>query len=172
MTNEHELEVVNVRLVREPSLYSEEPLDSPGAVAKLMAEELSMYDREVVCVLNMKPNGQCINMNIASMGAVNHVAISPREIFKSAILANATHIILVHNHPSGSVEPSKEDMIMTKQLEECGRLLGITVQDHVIIGGGTREIYSFLAHEQMNGQIDAPNCVREPERTAPNLAVR
>ena len=59
---ENELEVVNIRLVREPSLYSEQILDSPQAVVELMAKELSQYDREVFCILNMKNNGQVINM--------------------------------------------------------------------------------------------------------------
>ena len=58
---ENELEVVNIRLVREPSLYSEQILDSPQAVVELMAKELSQYDREVFCILNMKNNGQVIN---------------------------------------------------------------------------------------------------------------
>ena len=60
---ENELEVVNIRLVKEPSLYSEQTLDSPQAVVELMAKELSQYDREVFCILNMKNNGQVINMN-------------------------------------------------------------------------------------------------------------
>ena len=61
---ENELEVVNIRLVKEPSLYSEQTLDSPQAVVELMAKELSQYDREVFCILNMKNNGQVINMNL------------------------------------------------------------------------------------------------------------
>ena len=59
---ENELEVVNIRLVKEPSLYSEQTLDSPQAVVELMAKELSQYDREVFCILNMKNNGQVINI--------------------------------------------------------------------------------------------------------------
>ena len=65
---ENELEVVNIRLVKEPSLYSEQILDSPQAVVELMAKELSQYDREVFCILNMKNNGQVINMNLVSVG--------------------------------------------------------------------------------------------------------
>ena len=68
---ENELEVVNIRLVKEPSLYSEQTLDSPQAVVELMAKELSQYDREVFCILNMKNNGQVINMNLVSVGTIN-----------------------------------------------------------------------------------------------------
>ena len=75
---ENELEVVNIRLVREPSLYSEQILDSPQAVVELMAKELSKYDREVFCILNMKNNGQVINMNLVSVGKINASLVIPR----------------------------------------------------------------------------------------------
>ena len=88
-----ELEVVNIRLVKEPSLYSEQTLDSPQAVVELMAKELSQYDREVFCILNMKNNGQVINMNLVSVGTINASLVIPREVFKSSILANASAII-------------------------------------------------------------------------------
>ena len=104
---ENELEVVNIRLVKEPSLYSEQTLDSPQAVVELMAKELSQYDREVFCILNMKNNGQVINMNLVSVGTINASLVIPREVFKSSILANASAIIGLHNHPSGNVQPSK-----------------------------------------------------------------
>jgi len=104
---ENELEVVNIRLVREPSLYSEQILDSPQAVVELMAKELSQYDREVFCILNMKNNGQVINMNLVSVGTINASLVIPREVFKSSILANASAIIGLHNHPSGNVKTVK-----------------------------------------------------------------
>ena len=132
---ENELEVVNIRLVREPSLYSEQILDSPQAVVELMAKELSQYDREVFCILNMKNNGQVINMNLVSVGTINASLVIPREVFKSSIPANASAIIGLHNHPSGNVKPLKEDMIVTRKLQKCGQLLGIELLDHIIVGG-------------------------------------
>ena len=86
----NELEVVNIRLIKEPSLYSEQILDTPQAVVELMAQELSQYDREVFCILNMKNNGQVINMNMVSVGTINASLVIPREVFKSSILANAS----------------------------------------------------------------------------------
>ena len=82
---ENELEVVNIRLVKEPSLYSEQTLDSPQAVVELMAKELSQYDREVFCILNMKNNGQVINMNLVSVGTINASLVIPREVFSRAV---------------------------------------------------------------------------------------
>ena len=147
---ENELEVVNIRLVKEPSLYSEQTLDSPQAVVELMAKELSQYDREVFCILNMKNNGQVINMNLVSVGTINASLVIPREVFKSSILANASAIIGLHNHPSGNVKPSKEDMIVTR------KLLGIELLDHIIVGGTNGKMLSFREEKMLNvtGRMD------------------
>lgn len=93
---ENEIKVVNVRLVKEPSLYSTEPIKTPEDVLKVIAGELANYDREVFMVLNLKTNGQVINMNICSVGTLNASLVSPREVFKSAILSNAGAFICVH----------------------------------------------------------------------------
>ena len=153
---ENELEVVNIRLVKEPSLYSEQTLDSPQAVVELMAKELSQYDREVFCILNMKNNGQVINMNLVSVGTINASLVIPREVFKSSILANASAIIGLHNHPSGNVKPSKEDMIVTRKLQKCGQLLGIELLDHIIVGGTNGKMLSFREEKMLNvtGRMD------------------
>ena len=89
---ENELEVVNIRLVREPSLYSEQILDSPQAVVELMGKELSQYDREVFCILNMKNNGQVINMNLVSVGMINESLVISREVFKRSILEKSGNL--------------------------------------------------------------------------------
>ena len=146
---ENELEVVNIRLVKEPSLYSEQILDSPQAVEELM-EKLSQYDREVFCILNMKNNGQIINMNLVSEGTINASLVIPREVFKSSILVNASAIIGLHNHPSGNVKPSKEDMIVTRKLQKCGQLLGIELLDHIIVGGTNGKMLSFREEKMLN----------------------
>lgn len=148
----NELEVVNIRLVKEPSLYSEKQLRCSDDVVELMGEELAEYDREVLCVLNMKTNGQVINMNIVSVGGIERTLIFPREIFKSSILANASSIILMHNHPSGTVKPSREDIEVTKRIQKCGELLGIELIDHIIIGGITREKFSFRGNGVVLGE--------------------
>ena len=153
---ENELEVVNIRLVKEPSLYSEQTLDSPQAVVELMAKELSQYDREVFCILNMKNNEQIINMNLVSVGTINASLVIPMEVFKSSILANASAIIGLHNHPSGNVKPSKEDMIVTRKLQKCGQLLGIELLDHIIVGGTNGKMLSFREEKMLNvtGRMD------------------
>lgn len=139
----NELEVVNIRLVREPSLYSDRPINNPQDAAELMSKELAQYDRKVLCILNLKTNGQVINMNIASVGTINSALVSPREIFKSSILSNASSILVLHNHPSGSLKPSKQDYRITEQLWRCGGLMDIELLDHIIIGGSTGGMHSL-----------------------------
>ena len=75
------------------------------------------------------------------IGTINQSLVHPREVFKEAYLLSATSIICIHNHPSGNVNPSNNDIIITKQLKEVGTLLGINVLDHIIIGKDT--YYSF-----------------------------
>jgi DNA repair protein RadC len=75
-------------------------------------------------------------------GTINESLVHPREVFKEAYLLSASSIICVHNHPSGNVTPSKNDEVLTKQLKNCGELLGIRVLDHIIVGNNS--YFSFL----------------------------
>ena len=78
-----------------------------------------------------------IGLSQISVGGLAASIVEPRQVFKVAILANAAAIICVHNHPSGNVEPSREDIRITRQLVEAGKLMGIPVHDHLIIGHNT-----------------------------------
>jgi DNA repair protein RadC len=140
---ENEIRVVNIRLVREPSFYGNEPVSSPGDALRVVANELKGYDREVFAVLNLKTNGRPINLNICSVGTLDASLVSPREVFKSCILSNAAAFIAIHNHPSGTAAPSKEDMAITEKLSDCARLMDIRMLDHIIIAGETGELFSF-----------------------------
>ena len=146
MKMSYEMEVVNIRLVNEPSWYSKEPLDNPDKIARFMSEELRSFDREVFCILNLTTDAKVINMNIVSVGTINSSLVSAREVFKSSILSNAASIIAVHNHPSGNLYPSQNDMLITNKLMQAGELLGIELLDHIIVGGGKGEYYSFHTH--------------------------
>lgn len=141
----YEIEMVNVRLVREPSLYSEKPITNSSDVLQVVANELKQYDREVFGILNLKTNGQVINFNICSVGTLNSSLVSPKDIMKSAILSNAAGFIAIHNHPSGSCDPSSCDIETTKRLVECGKLLDIKMIDHIIIAGETGVTLSMMA---------------------------
>ena len=84
---------------------------------------------------------QCVVL--VTVGTLDASLVHPREVFKPAILEGSSAIVLSHNHPSGDVTPSKEDHAVTEQLTEAGKLLGITVLDHVIFGDGTGETLSI-----------------------------
>ena len=140
---ENELKVVNIRLVKEPSLYSDEPIRSSEDVMKVIAKELASYDREVFLVVNLKLNGQVINMNVCSVGTLTNSLVSARDVFKSAILSNAGAFIAVHNHPTGGLEPSQKDKNITKVLLEASKIMDIHMLDHIIVAAETGEMYSF-----------------------------
>ncbi|MBQ1744102.1 MAG: hypothetical protein II046_04060 [Clostridiales bacterium] len=160
MGNPNEIQVVNIRMVKEPSLYSTEKITSPEDVKKVIAKELATYDREVFAVLNLKTNGQPINLNICSVGTLDASVVSPREVFKSTILSNSAAFVAIHNHPSGSLNPSQEDKDVTKRLLSCSELLGVKMLDHIIVAGETGDIYSFKS-EGLLDQLRPPRAVWE-----------
>lgn len=151
----NELELVQIRLVPEKTLYSTEKINSPWQAVDLLADEIRDLDKEVLCVLNLDSTNRVINANMVSMGTLNQTIAEPREIFKSALLSNAAHIMLMHNHPSGDVTPSKADLSATSQLELCGNFLKIPVLDHIIVGGQTGYCFSFNREGLMHpGNLD------------------
>jgi antirestriction protein ArdC/proteasome lid subunit RPN8/RPN11 len=128
------LEQVAIRMVKQPPLYSKEPMNNPDAAIRVMNEFLSQMDRELFCIVNLQADLTPINMNIVSVGSLNEALINPREIFKSAILSNAHSMMLIHNHPSGNLTPSTSDIQTTARMQELGELMGISLVDHIITG--------------------------------------
>ena len=146
---ESQLEVVSIRLVRGAPIMSEHRVGCPEDAIAVVGDLLCELDREVVCVINLKADGTPINCNFASMGAVDQSLACPRELFKSSILSNAAAMIIVHNHPSGDINPSRSDTLLTdKMLKLCG-MMGIALQDHVIIGGDNSSYFSFRKKEML-----------------------
>lgn len=146
----YNLDVVRIRLVKETSWYSDKPITCSQDAVDLLAEKLGDLDREMFCILNLTTDGKVINFNLVSMGTLNASLVSPREVFKSSILSNAARIIAIHNHPSGTVSPSKQDKLITQRLREAGELLDIQLLDHVIIGGDNGRYYSFHEENLLN----------------------
>ncbi len=104
-----------------------------SAVYELVKDELVSSDREMLLSVMITSKNHLIGVETVSIGSICATAMLPRDVFKSAILSNAVAIILCHNHPSGSLDPSNVDIQMTKQLIEAGELLGIKMLDHLII---------------------------------------
>ena len=151
--NIFKLDVVSVRLVKDTPLYSEVEIKTPEDAIRLMGETLCSMDRELVCVLNLNSAGQPINCNIVSMGALDSAMAHPREILKATFLSNAASIVLVHNHPSAKLTPSKYDVTLTDRMKKICDLIGIELIDHIIVGGDNQSYYSFRKMDM----IKAPN---------------
>lgn len=140
------LDVVSIRLVKDAPVFSKTKIINPETAIEALGNVMSEIDREVVAVVNLKSDGTPINVNFASVGTINGALAEPRELLKSSILSNASNVIMVHNHPSGCIEPSKTDIILTHRMVEVFSLMGIPLLDHVIVGGDNRNFYSM--HEK------------------------
>ena len=100
------------------------------------AKEIGFLDctEEVFGIFHLDAKGNIIGFSEVSHGDLSSTMVHPREVFKRALLTNCSAIIAVHNHPSGVTEPSEEDVETTKRLVEAGKLIGIKVLDHIIVG--------------------------------------
>ena len=142
-TRRYKLKEVCIRLAEGHPLYSDVPITTPNIAMDVMRKELSQYDREVLCVVNLNNKMQPINFNIVSMGSINSSIASIPNILKSGILSNAYGFLLLHNHPSGDVTPSAADIETTIRCVEAGKLMTIPCLDHVIVGGSNGNYLSF-----------------------------
>lgn len=109
-------------------------LDNPDAIADLLREENRAYEVEHFQVVLLNTRRRLIDVAQVSKGTLDTILVHPREVFKSAIAANASAIVLVHNHPSGDPTPSEADIKVTRDLIRAGQVLKIEVLDHVILG--------------------------------------
>jgi DNA repair protein RadC len=121
-------------------IRTESPLmNQPEQVANLLREEARGYDVEHFLVLLLNTRHRLIRVEPISQGTLDAIHVHAREVFKHAISANASAIVLVHNHPSGDPTPSEADIKVTRDLIRAGQLLKIEVLDHVILGRKTTE---------------------------------
>ncbi|MDO4491537.1 MAG: DNA repair protein RadC [Lachnospiraceae bacterium] len=108
----------------------------PSDIADYYMERLRQQEQEYVWCLMLDTKNSFLGERMISMGTVNASLVSPREIFFSALSCRAVSIALVHNHPSGDPQPSSEDILLTRRVQQAGELLGIHLLDHVVIGEG------------------------------------
>lgn len=146
---------VKIRLIREgTSLMSYQPFNSPAIVYTAIANELKDYDRETALVVCLDTALHPINFSQIALGGLDQCSIAIPNVFKSAILSNARSIMIAHNHPSGKLDPSIEDLQITKRIAEAGSLLDIPLLDHIICGSNNyysiRDNYVDLFMEDNN----------------------
>ncbi|KZL88866.1 JAB domain-containing protein [Clostridium magnum] len=115
-------------------------VSKPADAADIFRQVLDMeyLAEEVLAMATLDIKNKVIGIFEVSRGSLNSSIVHPREIFKRACLQNAASILLAHNHPSGDPAPSKEDINITGRLKECGKLLGIELLDHIILGENSR----------------------------------
>lgn len=111
-------------------------LSNPRAVYEYLAPKMAHLHREQFHVVLLTAKNQVIEVECVSEGTLTASLVHPREIFKSAIRRSAHAVVLAHNHPSGDPAPSREDREVTARLVQAGRLIGIEVLDHLVIGQG------------------------------------
>ncbi len=133
----YELRQVRLKLAEAEPLYSPDAITDSEKAVEIMAKALSEMDREYVCVVNLDTKRRPINYNVVSIGDTDQAMIPVQNIYKAGILSNAKSIIVLHNHPAGSLEPSRADIEVTRRMVEAGNIIGIPVIDHVIVAGGT-----------------------------------
>ena len=103
--------------------------------------DIKKWNKEAFVGFYLDSQSKVISREIISIGILNSVIVHPREIFRTAIIRNANAIIVAHNHPSGNLEPSAEDIEITKKLRQSGDIIGIKLFDHVIVSNAG--YYSF-----------------------------
>ena len=136
-----------VCLIRENTCDEIIKISKPADAYQLVKDELVHSDREMLLSVMLTVKNDLIGVETVSVGSITASTTTPRDVFKSAILANAVAIIVCHNHPSGDLTPSNEDIKITKQLIAAGELLGIKILDHLIVSNqgykSLRDYYKF-----------------------------
>ena len=107
-------------------------LDSPQLVFEYLREKIGKEKKEHFTIICLDIRNSLLADDV-SIGTLSASLVHPREVFKKAILNNASHVVVAHNHPSGNPSPSEEDILTTKRLVEAGKILGIAVIDHIIV---------------------------------------
>ena len=114
--------------------YPDVNISFPQTVADLVAKYVGTPDREMFIVLAVNTRNKINGIHTVSVGSLDTSIVHPREVFKFAILANASSIIVAHNHPSGDTTPSSDDIELTKRLKQASEILAIDLLDHIVLG--------------------------------------
>ena len=122
-----------IHLVKENTINEPIQVSDQKEAYNLVKEELIYSDREIMLSILLTAQNTLIGVETVCIGSIQSCAFTPAEVFKGALLANAVSIILCHNHPSGNLEPSADDLRITELMKEAGKLIGIKVLDHLIV---------------------------------------
>jgi DNA repair protein RadC len=121
----------------ERRIVGEVALDSPQAVKDYLSTRFGLLSREVFAVLHLNAQHRVLDCAELFQGTLTQTSVYPREVVKAALARNAAAVILVHNHPSGTTEPSRADEFLTQTLRTALALIDVRVVDHMIVGGSS-----------------------------------
>lgn len=132
-----ELNTINRAIAILASHFQREDLTatSPDLVKKYCQLNIGGLDYEVFAMMMLDNKNRLMKFSILFRGTIDHATIHPREVAREVLLINAAAVIFVHNHPSGNVEPSRPDLLMTAKLTDCLKLFDVRVLDHIIVSG-------------------------------------
>jgi len=131
------VDIITLKVVRESSLlYKPRKIQGPEDAFELVRNFLEDADREMFTVIYLNTKNEPTAIHTVSVGTLNSSLVHPREVFKAAVMVNAASLILAHNHPSNDVQPSREDIEITRKLVDAGNILGVQVLDHIVVGSG------------------------------------
>lgn len=122
---------IKLALIKEPGEVAL-PVQCPEDIERFVTP-MKFYSEEYFVAFHLNARHEVTSYNLVSKGSVSASLVHPREVFKAALLANTYAMIVAHNHPAGSKTASKEDLETTDQLIKAGKLLGVTVIDHIIV---------------------------------------
>jgi len=128
---------ISRRIQSQQKWFSNKKITSPQEIAEIFIPLLRDELKEKFIIVCLNSANKIIKHEVISIGNLNSSVVHPREIFKAAIEQSSASIILIHNHPSGNPEPSNEDISITKQIVDAGKILDIPIFDHIIIAGNT-----------------------------------
>jgi DNA repair protein RadC len=131
----HRVPKYKVQLVRDGSVpFTTRICATPRQAADLFRAFVGDSDREHLVAIFLDTQNRFLGLHTVSIGTLDYSVVHPREVFKAAILSNASSLVLAHNHPSGESAPSEEDVRITRELQKAGELLDIPLMDHIVVG--------------------------------------
>lgn len=142
-----------LELMEAAKLYveKEKPMvQAPMDISNIMRPIFLNKEQEEMWVLFLNSKNRLLEMNLITVGLVDRSQVHAREVFRKAIVANCSRIVLAHNHPSGEVNPSAQDIECTRQLVEAGKIIGIDVIDHVVMGKKIEGRSDFMSFREQN----------------------
>lgn len=139
---------VRIKLITDYTYLCKEEIDGPLKAMELIAEKVLFgSDKEKFIVVNLDGRLKPINFEVISIGSTKYSCFSTSDVFKSAILSNASNIMVMHLHPSGNTEPSGCDIQRTNGLRKAAEIMKINLVDHIIVGESKSDgYYSFKEH--------------------------